>query len=161
MALRSTKWVKVEQGGHKLFYGEYNHSTDVKGRVILPSSFREELGDKFMVAKWLDKCLCVFTQEEWDNIREKIAAQPSTDAEIRKFSRMFFSGAGELEPDKQGRVVLPQNLREYAELSKDVVIVGVGPRAEIWDKAKWIEYNGRDDMQDMSSLAEKLAQLGI
>lgn len=145
---------------NKLFYGEYNHTIDQKGRVILPSGFRENLGDKFMVAKWLDDCLSVFPASEWDKIQEKIASQPSTALEIRKFSRMFFAGAGELQPDKQGRVVIPTNLRDYASLDKDIVVVGVSSRIEIWDKQKWLTYNESDDM-NMSDMANKLSELGI
>jgi len=143
-----------------LFYGEYNHTIDQKGRVILPSGFRENLGDKFMVAKWLDDCLSVFPASEWDKIQEKIASQPSTALEIRKFSRMFFAGAGELQSDKQGRVVIPTNLRDYASLDKDIVVVGVSSRIEIWDKQKWLTYNESDDM-NMSDMANKLSELGI
>ena len=159
MVASDTKWLRKGVLS-KLFYGEYNHTIDQKGRVILPSGFRENLGDKFMVAKWLDDCLSVFPASEWDKIQEKIASQPSTALEIRKFSRMFFAGAGELQSDKQGRVVIPTNLRDYASLDKDIVVVGVSSRIEIWDKQKWLTYNESDDM-NMSDMANKLSELGI
>ena len=117
-----------------MFMGEYNHTVDPKGRLIIPAKFREQLGDEFVVTKGLDGCLFVYTKEEWHNIEEKFRGISMTSKDARKFSRFFFAGAAALELDKQGRILLPPVLREYADLQKDVVLVGVLSRVEIWDK---------------------------
>ncbi len=127
-----------------MFIGEYQHSIDDKGRVIMPSKFREDLGDKFFITKGMDNCLFVFPQEEWDRIDEKITALQLADKRARGLSRLFYSGAIDGSLDKQGRTLLPNNLREYAGITKDVVIIGVSKRVEIWDKEKWEEYNNND-----------------
>lgn len=122
-----------------MFMGEYNHTVDPKGRLIIPAKFREQLGDEFVVTKGLDGCLFVYTKEEWHNIEEKFRGISMTSKDARKFSRFFFAGAAALELDKQGRILLPPVLREYADLQKDVVLVGVLSRVEIWDKGRWLE----------------------
>jgi MraZ protein len=142
------------------FYGTNKHSIDQKGRIILPAAFRAKLGKVFMIAKWLDECLCIFSEEEWSRITEKVQNAPSTDSEVRTFSRVFFSGAAELEPDKQGRVLLPPDLRAYAGLKKEVCVVGTGTKIEIWDKVKWDEFEQKEG-SDMTSTAEALSRLGI
>lgn len=119
--------------------GEYQHNMDLKGRVTIPSKFRDDLGDKFYVCKGLDGCLFVLSQEQWDRLVEKVAAIPL--AQGKAIQRYFFSGAAEVEPDKQGRVLIPQNLRDHAGLEKDVAVIGAAVRAEIWDTARWNEYN--------------------
>ena len=128
-----------------MFMGEYNHTVDPKGRLIIPAKFREQLGDEFVVTKGLDGCLFVYTKEEWHNIEEKFRGISMTSKDARKFSRFFFAGAAALELDKQGRILLPPVLREYADLQKDVVLVGVLSRVEIWDKGRWLE-NTYDEM---------------
>jgi len=101
-----------------LFYGEYQHSVDAKGRVIIPSKFREGLGEKFILTKGLDNCLFAYSLEEWSNLEAKLRSLPFTDKDVRAFVRFFFAGAAEVEVDKQGRILIPQNLREYAGLEK-------------------------------------------
>jgi len=125
-----------------LFYGEYQHSVDAKGRVIIPSKFREGLGEKFILTKGLDNCLFAYSLEEWSNLEAKLRSLPFTDKDVRAFVRFFFAGAAEVEVDKQGRILIPQNLREYAGLEKDVYIIGVSTRVEVWDKSKWESYSG-------------------
>ncbi len=142
-----------------MFIGEYQHTIDPKGRVIMPAKFREDLGDKFIITKGLDNCLFVFPQEEWQSFEKKLRSLPLTSRDARAFTRFFFSGAIECELDKQGRVLIPANLREYAELEKDLVIVGVSSRVEIWSKEKWNAYN--EENLDHDDIAEKMAELGI
>ena len=138
--------------------GEYNHTVDTKGRLIVPSKFREQLGDEFVVTKGLDGCLFVYSKSEWENIEEKFRNVPLTTKDARKFARFFFAGAASCEVDKQGRILLPVVLREYAGIEKDVVSVGVFNRVEIWDKDKWQESNSYDDMDE---IAEHMADLGL
>lgn len=146
------KWVSV------MFMGEYNHTIDAKGRLIVPSKFREVLGGDFVVTKGLDGCLFVYPNEEWANIEEKFRNIPLTTKDARKFSRFFFAGAASCEVDKQGRILLPQILREFADLQKDVVLVGVLNRIEIWSKERWQDENTYDDMDE---IAEHMAELGL
>lgn len=117
-----------------MLYGNFEHTLDPKGRVSFPASFREDMGDAFIVVKWLDNCLAAFSMTEWENLNEKLRNQP---AKARAIQRFFFSSAVPVETDKQGRIVIPANLRDFAGLTKDVVIAGVSNHAEIWDKARW------------------------
>lgn len=142
-----------------MFMGEYNHTVDPKGRLIVPSKFREKLGNEFVATKGLDGCLFVYTIDEWRNIEEKFRNIPMTSKDARKFSRFFFAGAASLELDKQGRVLLPPVLREYADLQKDVVLAGVLSRIEIWSKERWM-YNTYDE-DEMDEIAEHMAELGF
>ena len=141
-----------------MFMGEYNHSVDAKGRLNVPSKFREQLGNEFVVTKGLDGCLFVYSQEEWKRIEESLREKPLTSKDARKFMRFFFAGAAALELDKQGRILLPANLREYAGIDKEVVSVGVFSRVEIWSKERYLENN---DFDDMDEIAEHMAELGI
>ena len=141
-----------------MFMGEYNHTIDAKGRMIVPSKFREQLGNEFVVTKGLDGCLFVYPNEEWHNIEEKFRTVPLTTKDARKFSRFFFAGAATCELDKQGRILIPPVLREFADLQKDVVSVGVLNRIEIWSKDNWLEWNSYDDMDE---IAEHMADLGL
>ncbi|XER06705.1 Transcriptional regulator MraZ [Sporomusa rhizae] len=143
-----------------VFMGEYLHTVDNKGRLILPAKFREELGEIFIATKGLDNCLFVYTQSEWAILEEKLKKLPLAKPEARAFVRFFFSGAAELECDKQGRVLLPTNLREHANLEKDVVVIGVSTRIEIWDKGAWDKYN-QQISPTVAEIAENLADLGI
>ncbi|MFY9296660.1 MAG: division/cell wall cluster transcriptional repressor MraZ [Caldicoprobacterales bacterium] len=143
-----------------MFIGEYQHILDPKGRVIMPSKFRDGLGDKFVVTKGLDHCLFVYPQNEWQELERKLRTLPLTSKDARAFTRFFFAGATECELDKQGRILIPANLREYAELTKDLVIIGVASRVEIWSKEKWDDYND-DANLDHQSIVEKMAELGI
>jgi len=143
-----------------MFMGEYYHTIDGKGRLIIPAKIREALGDKFIVTKGLDNCLFVYPHEEWQAIEQKLRALPFTQPDVRAFVRFFFSGATECELDKQGRILLPANLRDYAKLDKDVVIVGVSSRVEIWSQALWKEYSQQAELA-YASAAETLVNLGI
>lgn len=141
-----------------MFMGEYNHTIDAKGRLIIPSKFREALGDEFVVTKGLDGCLFVYDNQEWAAFEEKLKALPLMNKESRKFVRFFLAGAASVEVDKQGRILLPSVLREFAELDKDVVLVGVASRIEIWSKQKWDEASEYDDMEE---IAEHMSELGL
>ncbi|MEL1134240.1 division/cell wall cluster transcriptional repressor MraZ [Desulfitobacterium sp. THU1] len=143
-----------------MFMGEYLHTIDGKGRLIVPSKFREALGERFIATKGLDHCLFVYPQEEWKILEEKLRALPFTQQDARAFVRFFFSGATECEIDKQGRILLPANLREYAQLDKDVVLVGVSSRVEIWSQGLWADYS-RQAEDAYASAAESLVNLGI
>ena len=124
-----------------MFMGEYNHTVDAKGRLIVPSKFREQLGDEFVVTKGLDGCLFVYENSEWKALEEKLHALPLTNANARK-----------------GRILLPAVLRDFAGIEKDAVLVGVGSRIEIWAKDRWMEANSYDDMEE---IAENMEGLGI
>lgn len=142
-----------------MFMGEYNHTVDPKGRLIVPSKFREQLGNEFVVTKGLDGCLFVYPNEEWQNIEEKFRSISMTSKSARKFSRFFFAGAATVELDKQGRILIPPVLREYADLQKDTVLVGVLSRIEIWDKDRWQENTYEED--EMDEIAEQMAEMGF
>lgn len=141
-----------------MFMGEYNHTVDAKGRLIIPSKFREALGDTFVITKGLDGCLFVYDNEEWAVFEEKLKSLPLTNKDARKFARFFLAGAAEAEVDKQGRILIPNVLREFADLSKDVVLIGVASRIEIWSRERFEEMEAYDDMDD---IAEHMAQLGL
>ena len=141
-----------------MFMGEYKHTVDAKGRLIVPSKFREQLGDEFVVTKGLDGCLFVYENTEWKVLEEKLHTLPLTNANARKFSRFFLAGATSCEVDKQGRILLPQILRDFAGIEKEAVLVGVGSRIEIWSRERWLEANSYDDMEE---IAENMEGLGI
>ena len=130
-----------------MFMGEYSHTIDTKGRLIIPSKFREELGETFVVTKGLDGCLFVFSDEEWKAFEIKLKSLPLTNKNARQFARFFVAGATPCELDKQGRILLPATLREFAGLEKDVVLTGMLNRIEIWSKEKWNENNSLDDVR--------------
>lgn len=143
-----------------MLIGEYEHSLDVKGRLIMPAKLREDMGEKFIVTKGLDGCLFGFSQKEWTNFEEKLKTLPLTNKNARDFVRFFLSGAIECEIDKQGRFLIASNLREYANMEKDVVIIGVGTRLEIWNKDKWKTYNSEENIS-ADEIAENMTMLGI
>lgn len=143
-----------------MFIGEFQHTLDAKGRIFVPSKFRDDLGENFIITIGLDNCLFVFPQEEFDRLKAKIDALSITNKDARTFSRFFFGHAGECEMDKQGRIMIPQNLRAFANLSKDVTVVGVSNRVELWDTAAWEDAHNFDKFSP-EELAEKLGQLGI
>ncbi len=143
-----------------MLLGEYSHNLDTKGRVSVPSKFREDLGQTFIVTKGLDNCLFAYSKQEWQTFEEKLKTLPMTNVNARNFVRFFFAGATECEVDKQGRINIPQNLREYAGLTKELCIIGVATRVEIWDKAKWEGYTSPDNM-DVEELANQMSNLGI
>ncbi|HEY8361519.1 MAG TPA: division/cell wall cluster transcriptional repressor MraZ [Tissierellaceae bacterium] len=143
-----------------MFIGEYQHSLDDKGRLTIPSKFRIELGEVFVMTKGLDNCLFIYPKSEWSVLEEKLKKLPLTNRDARAFVRFFFSGACECELDKQGRVLIPPNLREHSKLKKEAVIIGVSTRLEIWSKEEWDKYNN-DDSLNYDAIAEKMAELGI
>lgn len=142
-----------------MFYGEFEHSIDRKGRLILPSKFREvaktNFIERFFVTRGLDTCLFMFAEEEWRTQETKFKTMPFVKQDPRTFNRLFFSGAVDVMPDKQGRILLPTYLKDHAEIKRDVIIVGVSNRIEIWSKEKWQEFyiNSR---QSFEQIAEKL-----
>lgn len=141
-----------------MYTGEYNHTVDAKGRLIVPSRFRELLGDEFMVTKGFDGCLFVFSNDEWVAFSDKFRDLPLSSKDARKLTRFFFAGASSCEVDKQGRILIPPTLREYADLQKDVVSTGAREHIEIWNKDRWQEVNAYDDLDE---IAERMEELGI
>ncbi len=134
--------LKVESGedGTAMFMGEHHHNIDDKGRMIVPSKFREGLGSSFVITRGMDRCLFVYPPDEWKRLEEKLKTLPFTKKDARAFTRFFFSGAAECDVDKQGRINIPSTLREYAQLTKECVIIGVSSRVEIWSKSEWEAY---------------------
>lgn len=145
-----------------MFYGEYLHSIDRKGRLILPSKFREvakaNFIEKFFITRGLDKCLFMFSEEEWRAQEQKFRAVSFTKQQGRTFNRLYFSGAQEVIPDRQGRILIPQYLKDFAQIKRDVVIVGVSNRVEIWSKDLWEKFYG-DSRQSFEEIAEKLMDI--
>lgn len=150
----------MDGGEQELLIGEYEHSLDAKGRMILPSKIREDIGEKFIITKGLDGCLFGFSKQEWNNFEEKLKTLPLTNKNARDFVRFFLSGAVEAEVDKQGRFLIPSNLRKYSTLEKEVVITGVGTRIEIWNKEQWESYNSEENLS-ADTIAENMANLGM
>lgn len=149
---------KVEGSENYLLIGEYEHSIDAKGRIIMPAKLRNDMGEKFIVTKGLDGCLFAFSQNEWLNFETKLKTLPLSDKNARNFVRFFLSGATECEIDKQGRFLIPNNLRVAANLEKEAVIIGVGTRLEIWDKQTW---QNCDEAISADEIAENMTMLGI
>ena len=143
-----------------MFMSQYNHTIDAKGRVIIPAKFREKLGDSFVITKGLDGCLYGYAKEEWNAFEEKLGTLPITNKNSRQFTRFFLAGAAECELDKQGRILIPSVLREFAALDKDVVLVGVASKIEIWSKERWDESNGEYET-NMDDIAMNLESLGF
>ena len=143
-----------------MLLGEYRHNVDIKGRVSVPSKFRDDLGQSFVVTKGLDNCLFMYSKAEWETFEEKLKQLPLTNADARTFIRFFFAGATEVEVDKQGRINIPQVLRDYAGIKKDVVIAGVATRAEIWDSEAWDKYTSSEAL-NVSNIASQMSNLGI
>ena len=142
--------------------GEYTHSIDAKGRIILPADFRQELGVTFIITKGFDKCLFLYGQQAWEELAAKLRSLPISKPEARAVNRFFFSGARTLECDKQGRFLIPANLRNHAQiaLKQDVILTGVDNRIEVWSKDNWNVYNGEVE-PDVTTIAASLADLGI
>ncbi len=143
-----------------MFMGEFSHSLDTKGRVIIPAKFRKGLGDNFVATRGRDNCIFLYPMNEWKTLEEKIRKLPLTKSDARAFSRFFLSGASECELDKQGRISLPANLRSYASLEKDVVIIGVSNRVEIWSQEKWDSYQQQAE-NSFENIAEEIVDFDI
>jgi len=155
--------VKIHQSVREvkhLLIGEYAHSIDTKGRLIMPAKLKEDIGEKFVITKGLDGCLFVYSQKEWKNFEEKLRAFPLTNKDARALMRFFLAGAMECEIDKQGRFLITSNLREFAGLEKEVIIVGVLNKIEIWSKDKWTAYTEKENLE-ADEIAEKMSNLGI
>ncbi len=144
----------------KVLLGEYQHTVDAKGRLILPAKFREELGETLVFTKGLDACLFGYSLSEWSILEEKLKKLPLAKPEARAFARFFFAGAAEIGYDKQGRILLPPVLREHARLEKEVVVIGVSNRIEIWSQEAWNAYN-EALAPSVSDLTQELVDLGI
>lgn len=142
-----------------MFIGEYQHSIDNKNRMKVPAKLKEGLSNVFIMTKGLDGCLYAYPVDEWKKLEEKLKSLPITNKDARAFVRFIFSGAAEIETDKQGRALIPQNLIEYASIVKDIVSIGVSTRVEIWSREKWNEYNEKNINYD--EIAEKMSELGI
>ena len=143
-----------------MFIGEYKHSIDEKGRLAIPSKFRHDLATGAVVTRGLDTSLFLFPKEEWGKLAQKLASLPLGQSNSRAFARLMLAGAMDVELDKQGRVVLPEYLRQYAHLQKTTIIAGLYNRLEIWDEEKWEMYKKKVE-NDADTVAEQLGQLGI
>ena len=143
-----------------MFTGEYQHTLDGKGRVIIPSKLRDGLGDRFIITRGLDQCLFVYPNSEWVRLEQKLKQLPFTKSDSRAFTRLFFSGAMEVEADKQGRILIPNNLREYAGIEKEVMFIGVSNRVEVWSEESWKNYFGEAN-ENYEELAEKLVDFDL
>lgn len=145
-----------------MFYGEYKHSLDPKGRLILPAKFREVCKEysfeRFFLTRGLDKCIFMFSESEWQNQEQKFKNMSFMKKETRSFNRMFFSGAVDTYPDKQGRFVVPQYLKDYANIKKDTVVIGVSNRIEIWDRDQWTGFFNESN-ESFEQIAENMLDL--
>ena len=141
-----------------MFMGEYHHNIDEKGRLIMPSKFREVLGDSFIVTRGMDSCLFVYPKESWDNLTNELNTLSFTKKDVRAFQRFFLSGATICEFDKQGRINIASPLADYATLSKECVIIGVNDRIEIWAKEKFDNFLD-ENMENISDIAERLFEV--
>lgn len=139
--------------------GEYRHSVDAKGRIIMPSKFREELGESFVVTKGFEGCLVAYSNEEWEKFVEKLRTLPENQKNVRRLLRILLSGASTVEMDKQGRLLLPQNLREAANITKEVTIIGVLNKVEIWDSEAWQRYTEDEEGLSLEDAAESIDML--
>lgn len=139
-----------------MFFGEYEHKCDAKGRLMIPAKFRDQLSDTFYVTKGMEGCLFIYDEEEWEVLANKINGMSQLGRkEARAFSRLFYAGAANLQLDSQGRILIPANLREYAEIDKDVYVLGVAKRIEIWAKDKWEAYSD-EEVLNYEALSDQL-----
>lgn len=143
-----------------MFIGEYTHNLDDKGRLAVPKKFRADLTRGAVVTRGLDNCLFLYTKAEWKKLADKLAALPFAQANTRAFARLMLAGAMDVSTDKQGRIILPEYLRSYAGLNKEVIVAGLYNRLEIWDKKKWSTYTKKTEAQS-NQIAEQLTELGV
>ena len=143
-----------------MFIGQYNHNVDAKGRMILPSKFREKLGDNVIISRGLDGCLSVYSIDKWQDIESKLTSLPTTKKKARDYARLVLSSAADAEFDKMGRINIPKHLINIATLEKKCIVIGVGDYLEIWDEAKWLEYNSNVE-QSFEEIAEDLVDFEI
>jgi len=147
-------------GVSNMFMGEYQHSIDAKGRLIIPAKFREHLTEGFVITRGLDNCLFGYPILEWRKLEEKLKQLPVTKKDARAFTRFFFSGATEVEVDKQGRINIPSNLLTHANVQKDCVVLGVSNRIEIWSKESWQNYFAESE-ESFNDIAENMIDFDI
>lgn len=143
-----------------MFFGEYQHKIDAKGRLAIPAKFRKKLSKGAVVTRGLDTSLFLFPKEEWDKLAEKLASLPLGRANSRALSRLMLAGAMEVELDKQGRVMIPEYLRKYASIKKETIIAGLYDRIELWDDSQWNKYKKTTE-RDVGDIAEQLGELGL
>lgn len=143
-----------------MFIGEYQHTLDAKGRIFVPAKFRDDLGETCIATLGLENCLFIFPLDEFDRLKAKLDAISIANKDARQFARFFFSKAAECEMDKQGRIMLPQNLRDYAGLTKDVTVAGVSSRVEVWNREDWDKAHSVESY-DLETMAEKMELLGL
>jgi MraZ protein len=143
-----------------MFIGEYSLSMDNKGRCAVPAKFRQNLGEGAVLTRGLDKSLFLYPKKQWDQIAAKLAALPISQANSRAFARLMLAGAWDIEIDKQGRMMIPEYLRKFANLSKKIVVAGLYDRLEIWDEGTWSNYKASTE-QESSNIAEALGELGV
>jgi MraZ protein len=143
-----------------MFIGEFTHNLDDKGRLAIPVKFRRDLTKGAVVTRGLDNCLFLYTKSEWEKLAEKLATLPISQANSRAFARLMLAGAMDVDVDKQGRIVLPEYLRQFAGLSKNVIVAGLYSRVEIWDESKWQAYKKQTETNS-NEIAEKMAELGV
>ncbi|KIL26596.1 inhibitor of RsmH and transcriptional regulator [Bacillus altitudinis] len=147
-------------GSDIMFMGEYQHTIDTKGRMIIPAKFRDDLGEQFVLTRGLDQCLFGYPMSEWKLIEEKLKALPLTKKDARAFTRFFFSGAVECDLDKQGRINIASNLLQYAKLEKECVVIGVSNRIELWSKSIWEQYTEEQE-DSFAEIAENMIGFDI
>lgn len=140
--------------------GEFHHNVDEKGRIIVPAKFRDDLGSSFVLTRGLDQCIFAYPRAEWTQLEQKLKSLPFTKADARAFSRFFFSGACDVDLDKQGRIVLPPNLRTFAKLTKECVVIGVSSRVEIWDRSVWESYYLKSE-ESFNEIAESIVDFDL
>ncbi|MEK7181409.1 MAG: division/cell wall cluster transcriptional repressor MraZ [Patescibacteria group bacterium] len=143
-----------------MLLGEFKHNLDLKGRMAIPAKFREELKSGAIITRGLDNCLFIFTNKEWEVLAQKLVALPLAQANSRAFSRLMLAGAMDVEVDAQGRILVPDYLRQYADLKKQVVVTGLYSRIEVWDADRWEKYKAKTESSS-DEIAEKLGELGI
>lgn len=143
-----------------MFIGEYYYNLDAKGRMAIPSKIRNQVGETLIITRGLDSCLFLYEKKDWEQLAEKIKNLPLSQANSRAFARLMLAGAMEVTIDNQGRILIPDYLRNYADLKKKIVLVGVYDRLEIWDEDNWNTYKNKTE-RESSEIAEKLSQLGI
>jgi len=143
-----------------MLIGEYSHSLDTKGRLAIPARFRKKLAIGAVVTRGLDNCLFLYTKEEWAKLAEKLASLPISQAKSRAFSRLMLAGAMDVKIDKQGRILIPDYFRHYAQLNREAVIAGLYNRLEIWDAEIWKKYKAATE-SNSTEIAEAMGELGV
>ncbi len=158
---KSGEWVKcLSTQSKSMFIGEYSHNLDEKGRLAVPKKFRQVLSKGAVVTRGLDNCLFLYTKQEWQKLAEKLANLPFAQANTRAFARLMLAGAMDVDVDGQGRVVVPEYLRSFAGLKKEIVVAGLYNRLELWDKDAWADYTKKNE-KESGKIAEQMSELGV